>query len=68
MSNDYMISEINHRRLNILTNEWVLRKKAVTSAIIGASNINQIEDCLKSLDNPNFSEEELNKIDKISLK
>jgi len=24
MSNDYMISEINHRRLNILTNEWVL--------------------------------------------
>ena len=46
---------------------WVLRKKAVTSAIIGASNINQIEDCLKSLDNPNFSEEELNKIDEISL-
>jgi L-glyceraldehyde 3-phosphate reductase len=47
---------------------WVLRKKAVTSAIIGASNINQIEDCLKSLDNPNFIEEELNKIDEISLK
>ncbi|MGB5895819.1 MAG: aldo/keto reductase [Ignavibacteriaceae bacterium] len=47
---------------------WVLRKKAVTSAIIGASNINQIEDCLKSLDNQNFSEEELNKIDEISLK
>jgi L-glyceraldehyde 3-phosphate reductase len=47
---------------------WVLRKKAVTSALIGASKVSQIEDSMKALDNLNFSEEELKKIDEISLK
>jgi len=47
---------------------WVLRKKTVTSALIGASSINQIEDCLKSLNNLSFSDEELKKIDEISFK
>ena len=46
---------------------WVLRKKAVTSALIGASKVSQIEDSLKALGNLNFSEEELKNIDEISL-
>jgi L-glyceraldehyde 3-phosphate reductase len=46
---------------------WVLRKKSVTSALIGASKVNQIEDCLKSLENLEFSDSELKKIDEISL-
>ncbi len=47
---------------------WVLRRKTVTSALIGASSVSQIKDCLKSLDNPDFSSEELEKIDQISNK
>lgn len=45
---------------------WVLSNDAVTSVLIGASRPEQILDCLKSLQSPGFSEEELIKIDKIS--
>jgi L-glyceraldehyde 3-phosphate reductase len=46
---------------------WVLRKPAVTSALIGASHFAQIEESLKSLRNPNFSAEELDRIDRHAL-
>lgn len=45
---------------------WVLSNDAVTSVLIGASRPEQILDCLKSLQSPGFSEEELIKIDEIS--
>jgi L-glyceraldehyde 3-phosphate reductase len=64
------LDEIAKRRgqsLAQMSIAWVLRKKAVTSALIGASKVSQIEDCVKALDNLNFSEEELNLIDEISL-
>jgi L-glyceraldehyde 3-phosphate reductase len=44
---------------------WVLRQPAVTSALIGASKVSQIEDAVGALQNLNFSEEELKLIDKI---
>ncbi len=44
---------------------WVLRKPAVTSALIGASSVQQLEDNLAALNNLKFSEEELNKIEEI---
>ncbi len=44
---------------------WVLRKPAVTSALIGASKVSQIEDAVGSLKNLKFSDEELKSIDKI---
>jgi L-glyceraldehyde 3-phosphate reductase len=44
---------------------WVLRKKQVTSVIIGASNINQIDDALKIQENLLLGRDELNKIDSI---
>ncbi len=44
---------------------WVLRKPAVTSALIGASSVSQLEDNLAALNNLSFSEEELNTIEKI---
>ncbi len=44
---------------------WVLRKPAVTSALIGASSVQQLEDNLAALNNLEFSDEELNKIDEI---
>ncbi len=42
---------------------WVLRKPAVTSALIGASKVSQIEDVFGALRHMEFSEEELTRID-----
>ncbi|MEW5938214.1 MAG: L-glyceraldehyde 3-phosphate reductase [Chloroflexota bacterium] len=64
------------RKLNALAKErgqslaqmaiaWVLRKPAVTSALIGASSVKQLEDNLAALNNLQFSEEELQAIEKI---
>jgi L-glyceraldehyde 3-phosphate reductase len=44
---------------------WVLSKSFVTSAIIGASRLDQIKDCVKAVDNIEFSPEELVQIDTI---
>ncbi len=44
---------------------WVLRKPAVTSALIGASSVQQLEDNLAALNNLDFSNEELDRIESI---
>ncbi len=44
---------------------WVLRHKAVTSALIGASKVSQIEDGVAALKNLAFTGEELQNIDRI---
>ncbi len=44
---------------------WVLRQPAVTSVLIGASRVQQIEECIGTLQNVAFTEEELEKIDAI---
>ena len=45
---------------------WVLKDGVVTSVLIGASKKSQILDNIKAINNTNFSEEELKKIDEIS--
>jgi L-glyceraldehyde 3-phosphate reductase len=45
---------------------WVLRQPAVTSALIGASRLSQIADCVRALQNPKLSAEELARIDAIT--
>ncbi|WP_336743296.1 L-glyceraldehyde 3-phosphate reductase [Aureimonas altamirensis] len=42
---------------------WVLRNPAVTSALIGARNVEQLDNSLDALNNLQFSEEELRSID-----
>jgi L-glyceraldehyde 3-phosphate reductase len=42
---------------------WTLRNPVVTSALIGASDVEQIEENVKALEKPNFSAEELRRID-----
>jgi L-glyceraldehyde 3-phosphate reductase len=42
---------------------WTLRKPAVTSSLIGASSVKQLEDNLAALNNLKFSDEELEKIE-----
>jgi len=44
---------------------WVLRDPAVTTALIGASRVSQIEDNLGALRNLKFTTEELSAIDRI---
>ena len=44
---------------------WDLKDDLVTSVIIGASSVAQLEDNLKALENTHFSAEELQKIDSI---
>jgi L-glyceraldehyde 3-phosphate reductase len=42
---------------------WVLRDPRVTSALIGASKVSQIEDCVKAVGAAPFAPEELAAID-----
>ncbi|WP_446666358.1 L-glyceraldehyde 3-phosphate reductase [Flexivirga sp. B27] len=43
---------------------WVLRDQRVTSVLVGASSVEQLEDNLGALDNLDFTDDELKKIDK----
>ena len=43
---------------------WVLRDPRVTSALVGASSVAQLEDNVAALDRPDFTEEELAEIDR----
>ncbi|WP_042201977.1 L-glyceraldehyde 3-phosphate reductase [Paenibacillus camerounensis] len=45
--------------------QWTLRDGKVTSALIGASRISQIEENIASLSHPEFSQEELDRIETI---
>ncbi|GIK75131.1 MAG: glyceraldehyde 3-phosphate reductase [Chloroflexota bacterium] len=44
---------------------WVLRHPQMTSALIGASKVSQIEDCAGAVRNLSFTEQELNAIEAI---
>jgi L-glyceraldehyde 3-phosphate reductase len=44
---------------------WVVRDQRVTSALIGTSRVEQVEQNIASLSNQKFSEEELRQIDKV---
>ncbi|PRD15049.1 L-glyceraldehyde 3-phosphate reductase [Pantoea coffeiphila] len=53
------------QKLSQMALAWVLRGDRVTSVLIGASKISQIDDALGMLDNRSFSAEELTQIDAI---
>ena len=46
---------------------WVLRDTRVTTALVGASRWSQIEDSLGALDNLEFSDGELDAIDRFAV-
>jgi L-glyceraldehyde 3-phosphate reductase len=61
------LNEIAVRRgqtLAQLAIAWVLRDARVTSALVGASSLEQLEQNLASLDNPSFTADELGEIDR----
>jgi L-glyceraldehyde 3-phosphate reductase len=45
---------------------WILKDNRITSVLIGASKTEQILDSVKAIENTQFSEEELNKINEIT--
>ena len=60
------LNELARRRGQTLAQmaiAWVLRDERVTSALLGASSVEQLEDSLGALDRLDFSEEELSAID-----
>jgi L-glyceraldehyde 3-phosphate reductase len=46
---------------------WILRLPSITSALIGASKVSQIEENVRALDNLAFSDDELRAIDELTL-
>lgn len=58
------IAERRGQTLAQMAIAWVLREGHITTALIGASRASQVEDCVKALDNPDFTAEELAEIDR----
>lgn len=64
------LNEIAERRGQALAQmaiAWVLRDPRVTSALIGASSVAQLETNVAALDNLDFSDEELREIDRYAV-
>ena len=67
LANIRALNEIAGRRGQTLAQmalAWVLRKGRITTALIGASRPEQIEDCVGALKNRDFTDAELAEIDK----
>ena len=60
------IAERRGQSLAQMAIAWTLRDQRVTSALIGASSVAQLEDSLAALDRLDFSEEELSEIDRFA--
>jgi L-glyceraldehyde 3-phosphate reductase len=59
------IAQQRGQKLSQMALAWVLRQPAVTSALIGASSVAQLEDNLGALNNLNFSSQELDSIEAV---
>ncbi len=65
------LNEIAQRRGQTLAQmaiAWVLRHPTMTSALIGASKVRQIEDAVGALNNLSFAQDELNAIEEILVR
>lgn len=60
-----IIAEERHQTLTQMALAWALRKKVVTSLIVGTRSIKQLQDNLLAIDNLNFSDDQLKRIDLI---
>jgi L-glyceraldehyde 3-phosphate reductase len=59
-----VIADKRGQTLSQLALAWVLRRKEVTSALIGVRTLEQLKDCLGALDNLELSRAEITAIDK----
>jgi L-glyceraldehyde 3-phosphate reductase len=56
------------QKLSQMALAWALRNPVMTSLIIGASRLGQIQENIRAMDNTFFTAEELNEIDTILAK
>ncbi len=61
------IAESRGQSLAQMALRWVLRRPVVTSALIGASSVEQLEENVASMSAPDFTNEELAKIDEYAI-
>jgi L-glyceraldehyde 3-phosphate reductase len=57
------IAKARKQTMSQLALAWVLRRKEVTSALIGVRTLEQLKDCLGAIDNLEFTTKELDTID-----
>jgi L-glyceraldehyde 3-phosphate reductase len=62
------IAQARSQTMAQLALAWILRHKGMTSALVGASRVEQIEDSVATLNNLEFAEDELAAIDDILAK
>ncbi|MCF6327786.1 MAG: aldo/keto reductase [Devosiaceae bacterium] len=60
------IAKQRNQTMSQLALSWVLRRKEITSALIGVRNLDQLKDCLGAVNNLTISTEEEAAIDKIT--
>ncbi|MDC1185106.1 L-glyceraldehyde 3-phosphate reductase [Alphaproteobacteria bacterium] len=60
------IADKRNQTISQMALSWVLRHKEVTSALIGARTLKQLDECLDSLNDQNFTAKELKSIDKFA--
>ena len=60
-----VIAQNRGQKLAQMALAWVLRGERVTSVLIGASKVSQVEDCAATVNNLSFTEEELKSIEEI---
>jgi L-glyceraldehyde 3-phosphate reductase len=60
------IAKVRGQSLAQMALSWAIRDPRVTSVLIGASSVRQLEDNVASVDGPAFTEDELQAIDKIT--
>lgn len=60
-----VLAEARGQKLSQMAIAWVLRHPEMTSALIGASKVSQIEDAVAALANTQFSDAELQELDAI---
>lgn len=59
------VAKSRGQKLSHMALSWILKDKRITTVLIGASKPEQITDSIKALDNTNFSQEEIQLIDRI---
>jgi L-glyceraldehyde 3-phosphate reductase len=62
------IAKLRNQSLAQMALAWLLKDKRITTVLIGASSVTQLDDNLACLDNLNFSSSELNEIEAILKK
>ena len=59
------IASARGQKLAQMALSWILKDSRVTTVLIGASKVKQVEEAVASLDNPDFTQDELDSIDAI---